>query len=81
MVKQRPVMEFFGLTILNFSKLELLASIFMIAYYIWYYWSSLAQGIYITEALVKILLWQAAGMFIIASCYSAYQFMTDKIPE
>lgn len=61
MIKERPVMEFFGLTILNFSKLELLASIFMIAYYIWFYWGSFAQGLLITDALVKILLWQAVG--------------------
>lgn len=81
MIKERPVMEFLGLTILNFSKFELLASVFLIGYYIWYYWSSLAQGPYITEALVKILLWQALGTFIVAGCYSAYQFCTDKIPE
>ena len=81
MIRERPVMEFFGLTILNFSKLELLASVFLIVYYIWYYWGSLAQGPYITEALVKILLWQALGTFIVAGCYSAYQFMTDKIPD
>ena len=81
MIKERRVMEFFGLTILNFSKLELLASVFLIAYYIWYYWGSLAQGLFITEALVKILLWQAVGTFIVAGCYSAYQFMTGKIPE
>lgn len=81
MVKERPVMEFLGLTLLNFSKLEILASVFLIVYYIWYYWGSLAQGPYITEALVKILLWQALGTFIVASCYSAYQFLTDKIPD
>lgn len=81
MIKERPVMEFFGLTILNFSKLELLASVFLIAYYIWYYWGALSQGPYITEALVKILLWQALGTFIVAMCYSTYQFMTDKIPD
>lgn len=81
MVKERPVMEFLGLTLLNFSKLEILASVFLIVYYIWYYWGSLAQGPYITEALVKILLWQAVGTFIIAMSYSAYQFMTDKIPD
>ena len=81
MVKERPVMEFFGLTLLNFSKLEILASVFLIGYYIWYYWGSLTQGPYITDALVKILLWQAVGTFIVASCYSAYQFMTDKIPD
>lgn len=81
MVKERPIMEFLGLTILNFSKLEILASVFMIAYYIWYYWGSLAQGPYITDALVKILLWQAVGTFIVAMGYSAYQFITDKIPD
>ena len=54
MIKERPVMEFFGLTILNFSKLELLASVFLIGYYIWYYWGTLSEGPYITEALVKI---------------------------
>lgn len=81
MVKERPIIEFLGLTLLNFSKLEILASVFLIAYYIWYYWGSLAQGPYITEVLVKILLWQALGTFIVAGCYSAYQFMTDKIPE
>lgn len=81
MVNERPIMEFFGLTLLNFSKLEILASIFLIAYYIWYYWGSLTQGPYITDALVKILLWQAVGTFIVASGYSAYQFMTDKIPD
>ena len=81
MVKERPIMEFFGLTLLNFSKLEILASVFLIAYYIWYYWGALAQGLYITEALVKILLWQALGTFIVAMSYSAYQFMTDKIPD
>lgn len=81
MIKERPVMEFFGLTILNFSKLELLASVFLIAYYIWYYWGTLSEGPYITGALVKILLWQALGTFIVAGCYSAYQFLTDKIPE
>lgn len=43
MVKERPIIEFLGLTILNFSKLELLASIFMIAYYIWYYWGLLLK--------------------------------------
>lgn len=81
MVKERPIIEFLGLTILNFSKLELLASIFMIAYYIRYYWGTLAQGPYITDALVKILLWQAVGTFIVAMGYSAYQFITDKIPD
>lgn len=81
MVKERPVMEFLGLTLLNFSKLEILASVFLIVYYIWYYWGSLAQGPYITEALIKILLWQALGTFIVAGCYSTYQFMTDKIPD
>ena len=81
MIKERPIMEFFGLTLLNFSKLEILASVFLIAYYIWHYWGALAQGPYITDALVKILLWQAVGTFIVASCYSAYQFMTDKIPD
>lgn len=81
MVKERPIMEFFGLTLLNFSKLEILASVFLIVYYIWYYWGSLAQGPYITEALVKILLWQAVGTFIVAMSYSAYQFITDKIPD
>ena len=81
MVKERPIIEFLGLTILNFSKLEILASIFLIGYYIWYYWGALNQGPYITEALVKILLWQALGTFIVAGCYSAYQFLTDKIPE
>lgn len=81
MVKERPIMEFLGLTILNFSKLELLASVFLIGYYIWYYWGVLSEGPYITEALVKILLWQALGTFIVAGCYSAYQFRTDKIPE
>lgn len=81
MIKERPIIEFLGLTILNFSKLELLAAVFMIGYYIWYYWGSLAQGPYITEALVKILLWQALGTFIVAGCYSAYQFITGKIPE
>lgn len=81
MIKERPIIEFLGLTILNFSKLEILASIFLIAYYIWYYWGSLTQGPFITEALVKILLWQALGTFIVASCYSAYQFITDKIPD
>ena len=81
MIKERPVMEFFGLTILNFSKLEFLASVFLISYYIWYYWGTLSQGPYITEALVKILLWQALGTFIVAGCYSAYQFITDKIPD
>lgn len=81
MVKERPIIEFLGLTILNFSKLELLASVFLIGYYIWYYWGTLSEGPYITEALVKILLWQAVGTFIVAGCYSAYQFMTGKIPE
>lgn len=81
MVKERPVMEFFGLTLLNFSKLEILASVFLIIYYIWYYWGSLTQGLYITDALVKILLWQALGTFIVAMSYSAYQFITDKIPD
>lgn len=81
MVKERPVMEFFGLTLLNFSKLEILVAVFLIIYYIWYYWGSLTQGPYITEALVKILLWQAVGTFIVAMSYSAYQFMTDKIPD
>lgn len=81
MVKERPIMEFLGLTLLNFSKLELLASVFLIGYYIWYYWGTLSEGPYITEALVKILLWQALGTFIVAGCYSAYQFITDKIPE
>lgn len=81
MVKERPIMEFLGLTLLNFSKLEILASIFMIAYYIWYCWGSLTQGPYITDALVKILLWQALGTFIVAMCYSTYQFITDKIPD
>ena len=81
MIKERPVMEFLGLTILNFSKLEILASVFLIAYYIWYYYGALAQGPYITEALVKILLWQAVGTFIVAMGYSAYQFITDKIPD
>lgn len=81
MVKERPIMEFFGLTLLNFSKFEILASVFLIVYYIWYYWGSLAQGPYITDALVRILLWQAVGTFIVAMCYSTYQFMTDKIPD
>lgn len=81
MVKERPIIEFFGLALLNFSKLELLASVFLIGYYIWYYWGTLSEGPYITEALVKILLWQAVGTFIVAGCYSAYQFITDKIPE
>lgn len=81
MVKERPIMEFFGLTLLNFSKLEILASVFLITYYIWYYWGTLSQGPYITEALVRILLWQAVGTFIVAMSYSAYQFRTDKIPE
>lgn len=81
MVKERPIMEFFGLTLLNFSKLEILASVFLIVYYIWYYWGSLTQGLFITEALVTILLWQAVGTFIVAMGYSAYQFITDKIPE
>lgn len=81
MIKERPVMEFIGLTILNFSKLEILASVFLIAYYIWYYYGALAQGPYITEALVRILLWQAVGTFIVAMAYSAYQFITDKIPD
>lgn len=81
MVKERPIMEFLGLTILNFSKLEILASVFLIGYYIWYYWGTLSEGPYITEALVKILLWQALGTFIVAGCYSTYQFITDKIPE
>lgn len=81
MVKERPIIEFLGLTILNFSKLEFLASVFLIGYYIWYYWGTLSEGPYITEALVKILLWQALGTFIVAMCYSAYQFMTDKIPD
>lgn len=81
MIKERPIIEFLGLTILNFSKLELLASVFLIGYYIWYYWGTLSEGPYITEALVKILLWQALGTFIVAGCYSAYQFITDKIPE
>lgn len=81
MIKERPVMEFLGLTILNFSKLELLASVFLIAYYIWYYRGTLSEGPYITEALVKILLWQAIGTFIVACGYSAYQFITDKIPK
>lgn len=81
MIKERPIMEFLGLTLLNFSKLEILASVFLIIYYIWYYWGSLAQGPYITEGLVKILLWQALGTFIVAGCYSTYQFITDKIPD
>lgn len=81
MIKERPVMEFFGLTILNFSKLEILAAVFLIAYYVWYYWGSLAQGLFITDALVKVLLWQAVGTFIVAMGYSAYQFIADKIPD
>ena len=81
MVKERPFIEFVGLTILNFSKLEILASVFLIIYYIWYYWGSLTQGLFITDALVKVLLWQAIGTFIVASGYSAYQFITDKIPD
>ena len=81
MIKERPIMEFVGLTILNFAKLELLASIFLIVYYIWYYWGSLNQGPHITDALVRTLLWQSAGTLIVAIIYSAYQFITDKIPE
>lgn len=81
MIKERPIIEFLGLTILNFSKLELLASVFLIGYYIWYYWGTLSEGLFITEALVKIFLWQALGTFIVAGCYSAYQFITEKIPE
>lgn len=81
MVKERPIMEFIGLTILNFARLELLAGIFFVIYYIYNHWGALNQGPHITDALVRTLLWQSAGTLIVAIIYSAYQFITDKIPE